>query len=158
MYGNFPNETDRKVHRPLLPSNHGYKAELIFADQAIPVSLGDYTSFGFSLMVDSRYDELCFPSQITVIQFSPVVQQQYAIKAQIIEMDRIGQNLRLSLRVMADQFVEEPKFKAITLSGDHLLTGQLFHPFQYKTLSFFEVKEVSKEGILVKGIQPDKSE
>lgn len=155
MYGNFPKETDRKVHRPLLPSNHGYKAELIFADQTVPVVLGDYTSFGFSLITDEQYDELCFPGQITVIQFSPLIEQQYAIKAQIIEMDRVNNQLRISLRVMADSFKQVPKYRAIPLTGSHRLTGQIFHPFQYKTLSFFEINEVSKEGFLVSGIQPE---
>ncbi len=155
MYGNYPQETDRKVHRPLLPDNHGYKAELMFADQTVPTTLIDYTSFGFSLFVDSKFDHLCFPGQLTVVQLSPTFQLQYVIKAQIIEMERYGERLRLSLRVMADKFVQEPLYDPITLKSDHSLTGQIFHPFQYKTLSFFEVKEISKEGLLVSGIQPE---
>ncbi|MFC3151265.1 GNAT family N-acyltransferase [Litoribrevibacter euphylliae] len=155
MYGNFPKATDRKIYRPLLPENHGYRISLLFADQKIQAKLNNFTSFGFSLNVPREYDELCFPGQITILSFSPSVSQNYSIKAQIVEMDREEEALRLSVRVISDGFVQEPVYEAIQLSENHLLSGLITHPFFYKTSSFFEVREISREKLVVEGIQPD---
>ena len=155
MYGNFPNETHRKVYRPLLPDNHGYQVELFFPDQVIEAKLNNFTSFGFNLNVDSQFDELCFPGQVTVIRFSPGKTQDYNIKAQIIEMERTGNQLRLSLRVMTDRFLEEDQYQSIELASSHPLSGEISHPFYYNTASFFEVKEVSRDRLVVTGIHQD---
>lgn len=155
MYGNFPNETHRKVYRPLLPDNHGYQVQLFFSDQVIEAKLNNFTSFGFNLNVDSQFDELCFPGQVTVIQFSPAKSLEYNIKAQIIEMERTGDELRLSLRVMTDRFLEEDQYQSIALASSHPLSGEISHPFYYKTASFFEVKEVSRDRLVVTGIHQD---
>ncbi|GLQ30207.1 N-acyl amino acid synthase FeeM domain-containing protein [Litoribrevibacter albus] len=155
MYGNFPKETDRKIYRPLLPENHGYQVSLIFADIEIQAQLNNFTSFGFSLKVPENYDELCFPGQVTILRFTPSISQTYHIRAQIIEMERIDEELRLSLRIISDGFIREPKFNAIELNCVHLLSGLMTHPFFYKTSSFFEVIEISREKLVVSGIQPD---
>ncbi len=155
MYGNFPKETERKIYRPLLPENHGYQVNLLFADHKIRAQLNNFTSFGFSLTVPSSYDDLCFPGQMAFLRFSPTVDTTYHIRTQIVEMERLDDGLRLSTRVIGDRFVETPVYQAIELDQAHLLSGLMTHPFFYKSSTFFNVKEISREQLVVDGIHPD---
>jgi len=152
----FISREDRRITRQALTGKHGFQARINIGGSQIEVSLTDFSSLGFAIIVPQKHaDELSVGGSVQVV-VSPLIHHQYVIKGVVIDKQVLKhERIKISAVIEHEQSSKHDKFHPVHLNSEQSLKGQIIHPFVYKQNCYFELESLSKNGFYATGIHPE---